>query len=186
MNTCISLLRGINVSGQKIIKMAELKALFEAAGFRDVTTYIQSGNVLFRSKKNPSDAGTAIANAIRKQYGFDVTVIVRQPDELASVIKKNPFAGRRGIDETKLHVTFLREQPSPALVKALAPLAAKSKDEYRIVGREVYLHCPTGYGNTLLTNTFFEKHLKVAATTRNCNTINTLLSMADSINGETQ
>lgn len=173
------MLRGINVTGHNIIKMAELKALYESLRLSDVTTYIQSGNVVFTSKKeNSSAVRTEIVKSIEKKFGFMVTVIIRQPNELAAVIKGNPFIGRRSIDESRLHVTFLEVKPTPALVKALGPLTAKSKDEYHVIGSEIYLHCPTGYGKTLLSNTFFEKHLKVAATTRNWNTVNTLYSMA--------
>jgi len=173
------MLRGINVGGARNITMAALKALYESLGFTGVVTYIQSGNVIFRAKeKNASSVSESIADGIGKKFGFEVTVIVRQPAELASVVKKNPFVGRRGIDETRLHVTFLRETPSAAFVKALAPLTAKSRDEHEVIGREIYLHCPNGYSKTLLNNTFFEKNLKVAATTRNWNTVKTLHSIA--------
>ena len=179
MPVYISMLRGINVSGQKTIKMVDLKALYESIGFSDVTTYIQSGNVVFKSKKeNPAAVGAEVVKSIEKKFGFMVTVIMRQPSELATVIKKNPFIGRLGVDESRLHVTFLQAKPTPALVKALVPLTAQSKDEYQAIGSEIYLHCFTGYGKTLLSNTFFEKQLKVAATTRNWNTVNALYSMA--------
>ena len=179
MVTYISMLRGINVGGQKSIKMAGLKSLYESVGFTGVTTYIQSGNVVFRSRsKNAKTVGAEIAKAIHHSYGFTVTVIIRKPEELEKTIKKSPYAGRRGIDETRLHVTFLDAKPAPALVGALVPLAAKSKDEYTVIGMEIYLHCPNGYGTSLLSNTFFEKHLKVAATTRNWNTVKTLNAMS--------
>ncbi len=179
MKTYISMLRGINVSGSKIIRMADLKALYELLGFKDVTTYIQSGNVVFRSgQKSPSAVAATISKAIQKKFGFEVTVIVREPAELQNIVRKNPFAGRRGVDEIRLYVTFLEEKPSPALVKALGSLTAKSKDEFQVAGKEVYLHCPTGYGKTLLSNTFFEKYLEVAATTRNWNTVNVLSEMS--------
>ncbi len=179
MQTFISMLRGINVSGHNIINMAELKALYESMRFSDVTTYIQSGNVVFKSEeKDPSAISAAIVRAIDKKFDCRVTVIIRQPHELAAVIKKNPFIGRRGVDESKLCVTFLEAKPAPALVKALGPMRAKSKDEYRLIGTELYLHCPTGFGKTLLSNTFFEKNLKVAATSRNWRTVNTLYSIA--------
>jgi len=178
VRTFISLLRGINVGG-KTIRMADLKSLYESLGFSDVTTYIQSGNVLFATaKRDPAALCASIAAAIKKKTGLDVTVIIRQPLEIAAIIKRNPFIGRRGVDETKLHVTFLKEQPAASLVKALQPLATKSKDEYAIIGKEIYLHCPTGYGKTLLNNAFFEKNLQTPATTRNWNTVNVLMELA--------
>jgi len=178
VTTYISMLRGINVGG-KTIKMADLKVLYEFLGFSDVTTYVQSGNLIFKTKKeNTAAVVGSIERAIVEQLGLKVTVIVRQPVEMALIIKKNPFVGRRAVDENKLHVTFLQEKPASALVEALIPLASTSKDEYRVEGKEVYLHCPKSYGETLLSNKFFEKNLKVAATTRNWRTVNVLYSMS--------
>ncbi len=179
MTSFVSLLRGINVSGHNMIKMAELKTLYESLGFRNVTTYIQSGNVIFQTEKDdPASVEGRIERAIEKKFGSRVTVIVRKRAELASVIKANPFIGSNKIDEIRLYVTFLREKPTPALVKAVQPAAARSTDQYKILGSEVYLYCPNGYGKTLLSNNFFEKQLKVAATTRNWNTVNNLYDMA--------
>lgn len=179
LQTYISMLRGINVGGAKSVNMAQLKMLYESLSFSDVTTYIQSGNIVFRSKETDRlKLSSGIAKDIRKKFAFDVTVIIRRPEELETVIKKNPFAKRKGIDERMLHVTFLESKPDPAFVKALVLLTAKSKDEYEVIGSEIHLHCPTGYGKSLLNNTFFEKHLKVRATTRNWNTVNVLRSMA--------
>jgi uncharacterized protein (DUF1697 family) len=179
MPSFISLLRGINVSGHNMIKMTELKALYELLGFRNVATYIQSGNVVFQAEKNDdTSVETSIERAIEKKFAFPVTVIVRGSQELGRVIKANPFRGENGIDEKWLYVTFLRSRPPASTIKALAPLAAKSDDRYEFKGREVYLYCPNGYGKTLLSNTFFEKQLKIAATTRNWRTVNTLYSMS--------
>ena len=159
--------------------MAALKALYESLGFTGVATYIQSGNVVFKSNKSdPRAVGADIARSIEKKFGFTVTVIIRDPKSMASIIKKNPFVGRRGLDEKRLHVTFLQEKPAPALVRTLAPLTSKTNDEYEVKGTEIYLHCPNGYGTTFLSNTFFEKNLKVAATTRNWNTVEVLCGMA--------
>jgi uncharacterized protein (DUF1697 family) len=179
MHTFVSMLRGINVSGQKVIKMTRLKALYESVGFADVTTYIQSGNVIFGSSSNdPSSIGKMIAAAVEKSFGFSITVIIRRSSELGRVIRTCPFIALSHIDESKLHVTFLNSRPAPALVKTLGLLAAKTRDEYKLVGSEIYLHCPDGYGKTVFSNAFFEKHLNVAATTRNWRTVNTLFAMA--------
>jgi uncharacterized protein (DUF1697 family) len=179
MTSFISLLRGINVSGHNMVKMAELKTLYESLGFKNVTTYIQSGNVIFQSGKDDSGSvEAAIERAIEKQFSFPVTVIARKTAELAGIIKANLFRGSDKIDETRLYVTLLKTKPAPEAVKALEPTAARSTDQYKITGREVYLYCPNGYGRTLLSNTFFEKQLKAKATTRNWKTINTLYAMA--------
>ena len=108
METYISILRGINVSGQKKILMADLKALYENLQFENVKTYIQSGNVVFKSEKKLADADTAkrIEEAIQKKYGFHVPVIIRSHKELEKVIASNSFLSEKNIDLKKLHVTF--------------------------------------------------------------------------------
>ena len=179
MHTYISMLRGINVSGQKMIKMTELKALYESLRLKNVTTYIQSGNVIFQSKeKDPVSLGDAIEKAIDKTFGFSVTVVLRHPAEFRRVINKCPFLGSAKIDESRIYVTFLKSRPALALVETMALLVNKSIDTYLISGNEVFLHCPNGYGRTVFSNGFFEKHLKVAATTRNWKTVQTLLAMS--------
>jgi uncharacterized protein (DUF1697 family) len=166
-----------------MIKMAHLKALYESIGFTGVTTHLQSGNVIFGwNGKDPSSVGKLIGEAIEKSFGFPVTVIIRPASALGRIIDACPFIGRHGIDKSKLHITFLRSKPGAALVKALGPLAAKSTDEYKLLGSEIYLHCPNGYGKTLLSNTFFERQLKVPATTRNWKTVNSLCAMSGGMN----
>lgn len=180
MYTYVSMLRGINLVGRRMVKMPELRTLYEDLGFAAVRTYIQSGNVVFSSKrKDQASMGVAIEEAVRKSFGFPVTVIMRRPVEMGRIINACPFTGFKGIDEGKLHVTFLKARPNPALVSALESLAAKSTDGYRLGASEIYLHCPNGYGRTLLSNGFFEKHLKVAATTRNWRTVNALFDMSN-------
>jgi uncharacterized protein (DUF1697 family) len=179
MHTYISMLRGINVSGQKIIKMAELKVLYESLRLTNVATYIQSGNVVFQSKQNdPVLIGASIEKAIEKSFGFSVTVVLRQPAEFRRVINKCPFRGSAKIDESRIYVTFLKSRPALALVKAMADVAKKSGDTFQISGNEIYLYCPNGYGKTEFSIGFFEKRLKVAATTRNWKTVQTLLAMS--------
>ncbi len=182
MISYVSLLRGINVSGHNMIKMAELKALCESLGLTNVSTYIQSGNVVYQTNRSdPVTIGTSIERAIEKKFGFLVTVITRRPAELARVITACPFLGAEKIEENRLYVTFLKTKAEAALVKSLELAAAKSTHRHKIAGTEVYLYCPNGYGKTLLSNTFFEKQLKVRATTRNWKTVNTLYAMASNI-----
>lgn len=175
METYISILRGINVSGQKKILMADLKTLYEDLQFRNVKTYIQSGNVVFKSEKKVDDEDTAkrIEKAIQKKYGFQVPVIIRSYRELEKVIASNPFLREKDIDPKKLHVTFLSEIPSKERLNELNSVGF-SPDEFTIQGKEIYLHIPVSYGETKLSNSFFEKKLKVTATTRNWNTVNKL------------
>ena len=183
MSIYISILRGINVSGQKKILMADLKKLFEDLKFSNVVTYIQSGNVAFNTNKKQSNAAlaTQIEKAIAKQYSFEVPVIVRSAEEIAFVLNNNPFLKdakkNKAILLDKLHVTFLAEIPEQKNIDAISSFVFKS-DEFYIINQEVYLYTPGGYGETKLSNIFFESKLKVKATTRNWNTVNKLVELS--------
>jgi uncharacterized protein (DUF1697 family) len=104
-------------------------------------------------------------------------VIVRSASELKRIIAANPFTGEKGIDFSKLHVTFLAKAASKEGVTNLAAISA-GEDRFRIIGQEVFLHCPLAYGNTKLSNNAIQKALAVNATTRNWNTVNKLCEMA--------
>lgn len=162
------MLRGINVEGRAKVGMADLRAVFESLGFDDVGTYIQSGNVVFGSAKAVKPA--AIEERIAAELGVEPSVLVRTAEEMAAVVQGNPFVGA---DVATLHVTFLAETP-----KATVEVPAGQPDELAVVGREVFLRCPNGYGRTKVNNTFLEKKLGVAATTRNWRTVTTLADMA--------
>jgi uncharacterized protein (DUF1697 family) len=178
MPTYISMLRGINVGGHKKVSMSELRELFEGLGCKRVRTYIQSGNVVFEAaKKAPLSWSKQIEEAILGHFGFPVAVVSRTSEEMGAAIHTDPFLQEKGIDPLKLHVTFLSEAPAPAALKKLDTLAAKP-DRFRHSGREVYLHCPNGYGSTRLSNNALEKALSVTATTRNWRTVNKLYEMA--------
>ena len=165
--TYISLLRGINVGGQKKILMKDLKALYESLGFANVVTYIQSGNLLFSSEVKAETAINQIEEAISKQYGFDVPVQVREVSDFESIIKNCPFSELDLVEEgTRVMVTFLDVQPTEENTEKLISYV-KEPERLVLVGREVYLHCPNGYGKTKLSNSFLENKLKVGATTRN-------------------
>jgi uncharacterized protein (DUF1697 family) len=182
MSTVISILRGINVGGKNKIPMVELKAVYEGLKFKNVTTYIQSGNVIFSASESDSKTlSKKIEQGILKKFGFNVPVIARTIEEMQSAIKKNPFLKEKGIELEKLHVTFLEDSPAADNLKKAMEYKYEP-DKFIIVNKEVYLHCPNGYGNTKLTNTFFENKLKVRATTRNWRTTNELLKIALNIN----
>ena len=179
MEAYISLLRGVNVSGQKMMKMPDVKALYEELEFKDVITYIQSGNIIFKAGKKISeqDLSKKIAERIRRKYGFDVPVTIRTLAEMKKTISLNPFLKKKEIDRERLYVTFLEEKPTKEGQKKLEEFDP-SPDKFIIVGREVYLHCPNGYGNSKISNNFFESKLKITATTRNWKTVNTLVDLA--------
>ena len=176
MESYIILLRGINVSGQKKIKMAELRGNITGAGFLDVQTYIQSGNILLKSESDEQTINKAIAELILKNYGYKVSVMVFSQKEFRDIIEANPFSKTDGIDITKLHVTLLQELPKPESVELISGFK-DANNEFVIDGKTIYLHCPDGYGKVKINNTFFEKKLKTSATTRNWKTMNTLLEM---------
>jgi uncharacterized protein (DUF1697 family) len=181
METYIAILWGINVSGQKLIKMAALKVAFEEAGFRNVMTYIQSGNIIFRSEGNNEDVlALRVSKLIRDNFGFEVPVIIRTSTALAGIISSNPFLKEKGILEEKLHVTFLSEAPDKTRQQELEKLSF-GNERFVIQGREICLYCPNGYGNTKLSNNFFENKLKITATTRNWSTVNKLAGLLSNI-----
>jgi uncharacterized protein (DUF1697 family) len=176
MPTYVSLLRGINVSGRNRIPMADLRALYEAHGHHDVTTYVQSGNVVSRSNARSTTAvARAIERAITDDLGLDVTVLVRTPAQLAKLVDQNPLVDD-GVDPTKLHVTFLASKPARAKIDGMDG-RRYAPDEFVVVGDAVYLVCPNGYGQTKINNAYFERGLGVAATTRNWKTVNQLVEL---------
>ncbi len=181
MQTYISILRGINVSGHKTNKMEALRKMYEDLNFKNVRTYIQSGNVVFEDKKTKSpELEKKISKKIVEAFGFEVPVIVKESEEWQTVLKNNPFLKKRKEDITKLHVTFLSQEPEQAIIEKIKE-GNYAADEFIILGKCIYLFCPNGYGNTKLNNTFFENKLKVSATTRNWKTTNELASIAENI-----
>ncbi len=179
MQTYISILRSINVGGQKKIKMDDLKTLFEGLKFKNVITYIRSGNVIFKpdSKESIQNLANKIEKAISKKFQFDVPVIIRTIDELKSVVAHNPFIKVKNMNTDKLHVTFLFSEQSPAKIESIKKLDYLP-DKFIITGIEAYLYCPNGYGGTKLSNNFFENKLDVRATTRNWKTVNKLVELS--------
>jgi len=167
------------VSGRKKIRMEELKALYESLSLRDVKTYIQSGNVVFSCPgSRAGDVRGEIERAIERTFGFQAAVIVRTREEFERVIRNNPFTKKRKEDIAKLYVTFLSEIPAALSIEALENFRG-GPDEFHVAGKEVYVFCSGGYGRTRFNNTFFEKKLGVAATTRNWKTMNALFALAE-------
>lgn len=177
METYIAILRGINVSGHKKINMNELKSLFAALDYKNVRTYIQSGNVIFECEPtDPRKLSEQIEQKILEKYSFDVPVLIRTYTQLVHVIRKNPFIGESGVSRDSLYVTFLADEPQSINIDKMAGLGYEP-DRFIISGKEVYVFCPNGYGRTKLTNNFFENRLKVKATTRNWKTLQKLAGM---------
>lgn len=168
----LSILRGINVSGQKKILMADLKVLYEELNLKNITTYIQSGNVVFESKV-ANDLNKKIERKLFEKYTYNVSVIIKTADEMQFVVANNPFLKEKHIELDKLHVSFLSDHPAKEWLDKVKTLNYLP-DQFVIIGKEIYLYCPNGYGRTKLTNNFFENKLKVKATTRNWKTVNEL------------
>lgn len=171
MSKKIAILRGINVGGKRKILMADLKRLFEDLGFTDIETYIQSGNVIFKTEKESSTI--EIANTIEKdisdKYGFSVPVIVRTYKELEESVQKNPFY-KNDIDINHLHLTFLSEEPTK-VNREQAEKYNYEPDKFEIKDKDVFVYCEGKYHQSKLTNNFFESKLKGSATTRNWKTV---------------
>lgn len=178
MTTYISILRGINVSGHKIIKMDALKKMYEQLGFQHVRTYVQSGNVIFQHNESRlSDLEQTISKQIQINFGFDVPVIILTINMLKKVIEGNPFVKDPMKEPSFLHITFLSAKPAGINMEKIESKKL-IEEEISFSDNAVYLYCPSGYGNTRLTNNFLESALKVGATTRNWRSTNELLKKA--------
>ena len=179
METFISILRGINVSGHRKVPMADLKLLYKKSGFKDIITYIQSGNVIFKadSKFTSESLEQLLEKKIYEKFNLDVPVIIRQVKEMKNILSVNPFLKMNDVKIEKLHVTFLEKIPASNELEKIKEYDY-SPDKFVIKNREVFLYCPGGYGRTRLSNNFFENKLKVRATTRNWKTINKLVELS--------
>lgn len=169
----LSLLRGINLGSHNKISMPELKELYEALGFKNVRTYIQSGNVAFDcEEKDEEKIAGKIEKAILEKFGHEVKVLIRTKEELERLISKNPF---EKMDEGRRYVTFLEKAADASAAEKIAPFKSSSED-FVISGREIYMYVPDGYGRTKLSNNLIERKCGVAATTRNWKTVKALVS----------
>lgn len=174
----VALLRGINLGGKNKLSMKELTRIFEDVGCRDVSTYIQSGNVLF-------SAGAALAKrvapliqtAIEKQLGIKIPVLIRTAAELQQVLRNNPFLRKR-CETQSLHVVFLTTTPTPTHIRALDPQRS-APDQFAVVGDAIFLLLHNGVAKTKLTNTYFDTKLATTSTVRNWNTLQKLVALAN-------
>jgi uncharacterized protein (DUF1697 family) len=175
------MLRGVNVGGHHKIKMEALRALYESLGLRDPQTYVQSGNVVFKTpQRDLARLAKKIEAGIEQSFGFHSAVIVRTTSDLRSVIARNPFATRSDIDPSKLLVTFLSDHPDAEARKNVLKIKT-DPDELRIDGREVYIYFPNGMGRSKLPWPQIDKTLKTSGTGRNWNSVTKLLEMAEKL-----
>jgi uncharacterized protein (DUF1697 family) len=173
----VTLLRGVNVGSANRMKMEALRKVYESLGLRAVTTYLQSGNVVFLAPEHGlATLPGCLETAIEKAFGFRPRVIARTGEELRQVVAANPFARRSGIEPAKLLVTFLAEHPSDEANQKLREIPS-APEEIHLVGRELYIHYPNGLGRPKVPWTSLEKLLKIPGTGRNWNTVINLLDL---------
>jgi len=164
-----------------MIKMAALKQMYADLDFKNVQTFIQSGNVIFQCKStNRNILEKDISKKIHEIFSFEVPVIVREISDLQTIVKNNPFLSDKSKKESFLHITFLSAEPEKANIEKLNE-GQNLPDEFVLINSSVYLYCPNGYSNTKLSNNFFESKLKVVATTRNWKTTKELLKIAEKL-----
>ena len=176
MKTYVALFRGINVGGRHALPMNALRLVLENNGCRDVRTYIQSGNAIFRSAAaDPARLAARVAAAVSSSHGFQPGVLVLTLGDLESAAAANPFPEADG-DPKSVHLFFLTERPKKPDLQSLDTLKAAS-ERFALEGRVFYLHTPAGFGASRLAARA-ERLLGVEATARNWRTVTALLDMA--------
>jgi uncharacterized protein (DUF1697 family) len=177
MATFIALLRAVNVGGTGRLPMKDLKAACEDAGLQKVSTYIASGNVVFGTDKSAAAVKTLLTDLLRVRFGLIKNhVLIRTPERLARVIARNPFVDAAAERPNLLMIAFLDGLPYAGAAAALA--AFEGPERMHLDGDHLYVDYAQGVARSRLTPAFLDKALKVAATSRNWNTANTLLKMA--------
>jgi uncharacterized protein (DUF1697 family) len=172
----VAMLRGINLGAHHRVPMAELRTLLTEAGYEDVRTYVQSGNIVLRSTAKAAEVELRLRTLLSERFGFDVPVIVRSRAQLAAVVKADPLG--EVVDNPKRYqVSFLDSKPA---AEAIARLQEQAIGDERVIarGREIYAWHPEGVARSKLWNALAGKGLGVTATARNWTTVRTLLEMA--------
>lgn len=181
MAVIISMLRGVNVGGHNLIKMDALRALYLSLKLRDAQTYVQSGNVIFRTEeRDHALLAKRIQKGIERSFGFCPDIILRTCSELRDVVARNPFATRRGIDPRKFLVTFLSSHPSPEARKKVLKIET-APEELRIDGRELYIYYTNGLARPKVPWMAIVKALETTGTGRNWNSVTKLLEIAEKL-----
>jgi uncharacterized protein (DUF1697 family) len=185
MPVLISMLRAVNVGGHGKIKMAALRVLYASLKFEDPQTYLQSGNVIFKtSEPNLDTIAKRIHSAIEKKFQCNTDVMLRTTDNLRAVIKKNPFAKRADVEPGKLIVFFLAADPSNEARKAVLDQKF-SPEEIHAIGRELYIYFPNGQGQSKLPLPRIYKLLQTPGTGRNWNSVTNMLEIAEKLESAT-
>jgi uncharacterized protein (DUF1697 family) len=173
------MLRAVNLGKHHRLKMDDLRAMCESLKLRDVQTYLQSGNVVFRAQAHdPTVLTRRLEKEIGRTFGFHSDVITRTVPEMRQVVARNPFAKRRDIDPSRLLVTFLATDPGDE-ARARVRTIETDPEELHIDGRELYVYFPNGMGRSKLPFSAIEKAVKTSGTARNWNTVTRLLEIAE-------
>lgn len=176
MTTYIALLRGINVGGKNIVKMADLKTTLQDNGFLNIETYIQSGNLVFMQNNEPEkNLAERIKNSIQAKFGLSVPVLVFSLKAFELMVANNPFLKTNPLEESSFHITFLSEKIQPLNFEIEAQKL--QNDQAIFAPQAVYLLCAS-YGQTKITPAYLEKKLNVSTTTRNIKTCQKLIEIA--------
>jgi uncharacterized protein (DUF1697 family) len=177
MATWVVLLRGVNVGGANRLAMADLRTLVTSLGHAQVTTYIQSGNIVLSSAKSDRAVLAAeICAGIEQAHGLVVSAVLRTPDELRRSLADNPFTD--AADAARVLITFLSAAPRAVDVERLEA-ERFLPDRFELRGSDLYGHYPNGAGRSKMTLDYFEKRLAVRGTSRNLNTVAKLIELAD-------
>jgi uncharacterized protein (DUF1697 family) len=181
MPTYIALLRAVNLGGYGKIAMADFRKLLEGLGYKNVQTYIQSGNAVFDASGSAAKVGATIAAGLEKLMGAPVGVMIRTHDDLSRIIEGNPFAAEAAADGARVHVAFLSD-PAPAGAEAALHRIVEQyparRDRFQIAGDAVYLHLPDGAAETKFSGKTLDKATGVPGTGRNWNTVLKLHAMS--------
>lgn len=184
MPVLISMLRGVNLGAHNRIKMDELRAMYESLKLQEPRTYVQSGNVVFRTKeKNSPQLAKKIQNAIQKKFGCSPEVILRTSEEIRKAVKANPFPAQTKLEPGKVLVTFLAAEPPRDAVANLEKFK-NLPEQLHLNGCELYIYFPNGAGRSKLPWSAVEKMLKVTGTARNWNSVQALLKMAEEMEAQ--
>ena len=186
MQTLISFLRGVNMTGHNSIKMADLSKLYCQIGFCENKTYIQSGNVIFKAsiEANRNEIASRITQGILQNFGYNIPIMIRDLDDLKHVKASNPYLGLKDFDPLKMAVIFLLHPPTEVAKEKMKNISYPP-DQYYISDNEILTYCPNGFGKTKLYTNFFENKMGVIGTARNWKTVTTILDMAENFMPQT-
>jgi len=177
MNLFVCLLRGINVGGHRKISMAALRSVAESIRCHEVQTYLQSGNLVFRSSASQSELESVFKSSLLTETGHEVVPFVFLESAFREIVSASPFSSQSCLDPKFQHLTFIKDSDSISLKKQSHPIGEGEEVEFWC--GNFFLYCPNGYGRTKLTNGYFERISGSMATTRNWRTVGSLVGMLD-------